>query len=1399
MNLRKKTLIVIGLFLVSLILILYAASELQLKSSFSELEERNAKVDVKRALNAISNELTSLGDLANFWAARDDVYAFVTTGDTDFINYSMNTGSLTNDSLHNTEINLLLFLDSYGQIVFSRFLNSSGGAEVTPQNLIEQLSFYGFCPGCLDKKSKFAGIILLSGQPMMIVTHPITNSKKDSPTMGRVVLGRFLSQKEIDKLSGIAQLNLTIYPLDDPEMPEDFRQAQSQLSYGSPVFVQLLDGESIAGYALLTNIYGNPLMILGVNASREIYRQGAKSMESFVILFSAAGLLFLLMTLMYLDRSVLSRLVNLTTSITSIGRAPELSTSLRVQGEDELASLAISINDMLAALKSAHKDLVNSERRYRGVVEDLPDLICRYRSDGIINFVNASFCTFFSAREQEILGQKIDGSVWQRHLKSAGELEGKINENYPTFTYESQRKAPDGLRWILWTARGIFDQAGSLVEIQSVGREITSIREAEEALRESEERYHLLAENMTDVIHLNATDDSLHFVYVSPSIKQSGYEPSHLIGRSPFDTLVKSEDIAIVKSFLSRMLTSRREDTIEYRIRKIDGSFVWVETIANPILDGEGNAIYIACTTRDITERKKAEEARRESEERYLLLAENMTDVIHLHTPDPDLTYVYISPSIRQAGYEPSELTGRSPFENLIRPEDKEILRQSLSRLLANKSQEITEYRIKDRKGSCIWVETIANPILDGEGNVIYVACSTRDITQRKKVEAARRETEERYLLLAENMTDVIHLHTPDPELHFAYVSPSIRIAGYEPSELVGKPAIGLFFGPEGADIIRQALLRFLETKRGEVIEYPAIMKDGSRRWVETISSPVFDREGNLIYIANSSRDITSRKRAEEALKESQQQMSDIISFLPEAIMAIDLNGKVMIWNQAMEVLTGVLAKDILGRGEYEYSLPFYGYRRPILVDMVLQPHEGWETEYLGFKREGTAVLGEVFIPSFGPHGSYLLAKATALCDEIGNTVGAIESVRDMTEWRIMEQKLERSRTELHVAAEIQRSFIPKTTPDIPNFEVAAVTIPAMEVGGDFYDFITLPHGDHGLVIADVAGKSIPAALFMALSRMIIRASAAHQSLATEVLRNANNMIASDATAGMFVTLLFGVLDGEALTLRYANAGHPTPLIFKSRDCSYEEEVACGIALGAKEGVSYEEQTVKFGPGDVAVFYTDGVTEAMNTKGELFGMKRLIGAVSKTCQSPAEEIMSRILEEVSAFREDREQNDDITLVVLKASPKAEEHALISVHSRDEEITRVSQELERIMYRAGFSGKQILDMQLAVEEAFINIVRHGYHGSYGAILIAMDLGEGRLTVKIEDDAPPFDPTKFQEPDFSVDLEERPVGGLGIHLMRSLSDEMRYEYENGKNRLMLIKIKDRPSKEPHQEAG
>ncbi len=172
-----------------------------------------------------------------------------------------------------------------------------------------------------------------------------------------------------------------------------------------------------------------------------------------------------------------------------------------------------------------------------------------------------------------------------------------------------------------------------------------------------------------------------------------------------------------------------------------------------------------------------------------------------------------------------------------------------------------------------------------------------------------------------------------------------------------------------------------IESKGRVVSEYRVRIRDGSMTWVETSGNPILDLRGNVVLIICSSRDVSQRKQAEEALRRSQQLTSDIISFLPDAIMAIDLDGKVIIWNRAMEILTGVKAEEMLGKGNYEHSLPFYEYRRPILVDMVLKPYEGYEAEYFSFQREGTAVVGEVFISTFGRHGSYLLAKATALCD----------------------------------------------------------------------------------------------------------------------------------------------------------------------------------------------------------------------------------------------------------------------------------------------------------------------------------------------------------------------------------------------------------------------------------
>jgi sigma-B regulation protein RsbU (phosphoserine phosphatase) len=255
--------------------------------------------------------------------------------------------------------------------------------------------------------------------------------------------------------------------------------------------------------------------------------------------------------------------------------------------------------------------------------------------------------------------------------------------------------------------------------------------------------------------------------------------------------------------------------------------------------------------------------------------------------------------------------------------------------------------------------------------------------------------------------------------------------------------------------------------------------------------------------------------------------------------------------------------------------------------------------------------------------------------------------MRDVTELKRTQQSLERSRAELHIAAEIQKSFIPKRIPAVSDFNSAAVTLPALEVGGDFYDFISLPEDRQGMVIADVAGKGVPAALFMALSRTIVRANAAHKSLIRDVLKETNNMIAADTTAGMFVTLIYGILDGANHTLSYSNAGHPAPLIFKSDDDKCIELKSTGVALGIVEGLEYEEHLIQFSPGDIAVFYTDGVTEAVNSKNAMYGINRLSNVVASSYRLTAEEIIDKILGDISDFSGSKEQFDDITLIVIK--------------------------------------------------------------------------------------------------------------------------------------------------------
>lgn len=253
-----------------------------------------------------------------------------------------------------------------------------------------------------------------------------------------------------------------------------------------------------------------------------------------------------------------------------------------------------------------------------------------------------------------------------------------------------------------------------------------------------------------------------------------------------------------------------------------------------------------------------------------------------------------------------------------------------------------------------------------------------------------------------------------------------------------------------------------------------------------------------------------------------------------------------------------------------------------------------------------------------------------------------------------LEAEMARKNAELQIAAEIQKNFLPEHIPRTEGFDIAAKSIPAKEVGGDFFDVIPLEvmpisSSRTGIMIADVSGKGVPAALFMALSRIVVRVTAMWFKKPAEVISFANPIIAENSKTGMFVTLFYGVIDKETHTLTYVNAGHNPPLVLRKKTGKIEELELTGMAVGAMEDAEYTEAEVPLTPGDVMVLYTDGITEAVNDREEMFDLPRLIEVIRNNSSSSSKEIADEIIRSVFSFSGTQPQFDDITLMVVKTS------------------------------------------------------------------------------------------------------------------------------------------------------
>ena len=263
----------------------------------------------------------------------------------------------------------------------------------------------------------------------------------------------------------------------------------------------------------------------------------------------------------------------------------------------------------------------------------------------------------------------------------------------------------------------------------------------------------------------------------------------------------------------------------------------------------------------------------------------------------------------------------------------------------------------------------------------------------------------------------------------------------------------------------------------------------------------------------------------------------------------------------------------------------------------------------------------------------------------IDKTIRHLEVLREALASR---DKLVALQNELDVASKMQQSILPTSFPQLPSCEVYGHMEAAREVGGDFFDVISLDNGRLGLAIADVSGKGVPAAMFMMSSRTLLKGTAIgiphHPG---KVLREVNDLLTQDNDSLMFVTIFYGVYDPATGTLTYANGGHNPPLIVHSDGSSMELPQTNGVALGVMDGMEYEQSTVTLEPGDTVVFYTDGVSEAMNSVNEEFGMDRFGKVFANAPPSDAVAANRVVFEAVHQFADGTPQSDDITCLTLR--------------------------------------------------------------------------------------------------------------------------------------------------------
>lgn len=468
-----------------------------------------------------------------------------------------------------------------------------------------------------------------------------------------------------------------------------------------------------------------------------------------------------------------------------------------------------------------------------------------------------------------------------------------------------------------------------------------------------------------------------------------------------------------------------------------------------------------------------------------------------------------------------------------------------------------------------------------------------------------------------------------DPQLE--YISQNIKQFGYTPEEFFeGAIEFKDIVHPDDHARVRKEILCYAEADVEEyTMIYRCVTRAGDIRWVEDQTSVVRDDAGLKTHNQGVLCDITERKQAEDALRKSEEKFRRIVETAAEGFVLMDQDLKIIDFNNAYCSLLGYSPEELLGKSPFELATEEFREH------MLLNKESLLSKEYREFEGNMVAKDG---------HHIPVLIHGNTLRDDQENIIGNMAFITDMTEHK----------KALMLAGEVQKSLLPHDKPVVKGFDIAGRNVSCDEIGGDYYDFIWRQKsgtGPFSVVVGDISGHGVDSALLMTTARAFLRMRASQPGTLSEIISSMNHHLVKDVLeTGRFMTLFYLSLDPDRKAIEWVRAGHDPALLYDPSRDSFEELKGHGIALGVVDNMEYlMHKRDGLADGQIIAVGTDGIWEAFNPQGEMFGKKRLKDLIRHNADQNAGTILNIVYEEVKQFTAGRKNEDDITLVIIKAA------------------------------------------------------------------------------------------------------------------------------------------------------